>query len=169
MTTKADQGGAPQSPAFPSSLGELFDAYGWPRMAGRVIAELLLADPPYLSSAVLCERLPASKGHLSGTIRLLESMGMVETFGVPGSRRDHYRLAPGAFSRALHRGLEPIHRMAETADRALRDVPEGSRAAEELARMRDLYRFLGNRLPALIADFEALGTAPEPHSRKAQP
>ena len=140
--------------SFPIGLGELFDAHGWPRMVGRVLGELLLADPPYLSTADLCERLPASKGHLSTTMTMLASTGMVERFGVPGSRRDHYRLSEDAFVRAMTKSAEPSTRLAAAAARALADVPPGTRASEELTRMRDFYAFLAKRLPQLVEEFE---------------
>src|SRR5580704_16384657 len=77
---------------LPQELAELVETSGWPGLAGRVIGELMLADPPYLSTAQLCERCGASKGHLSTTLKLLTTSGLVERFGVPGSRRDHYRM-----------------------------------------------------------------------------
>lgn len=141
-------------PSFPMGLAELFDAHGWPRMVGRVLGELLLADPPYLSTAELCGRIPTSKGHLSTTMSILSSMGMVERFGVPGSRRDHYRLSEDAFVRAMGNAAEPSRRLAAAATRALADVPPGSRASQELTRMRDFYTFLARRLPQLIEEFE---------------
>lgn len=151
----ANAGPAPTAAdSFPVGLGELLDAHGFPRMVGRVLGELLLAEPPYLSTAQLCERLPTSKGHLSTTMSLLLSMGMVERFGVPGSRRDHYRLAEDAFVRAMSKSAEPSTRLAAAAARALADVPSGTRACEELTRMRDFYVFLAKRLPQLVEEFE---------------
>ena len=141
--------------SFPMGLAELFDAHGLPRMVGRVLGELLLAEPPYLSTADLCERLPASKGHLSTTMTILTSMGMVERFGMPGSRRDHYRLTEDAFVRSMSNTVEPSTRLAAAAARALADVPPGTRASHELTRMRDFYAFLARRLPELVEEFEA--------------
>jgi hypothetical protein len=79
---------------------------------------------------------------------------MIERFGRPGTRQHHYRLAPDAFVRAMRASAEPSLAMAAAADRALADVPAGSRVAEELERMRDFYRFLGRRFPELVREFE---------------
>ena len=154
MATRRPAAAEAAGDSFPMGLGELFDAHGWPRMAGRVLGELLLADPPYLSTAELCEQIPTSKGHLSTTMSMLASMGMVERFGVPGSRRDHYRLAEDAFVRAMSNAAEPSNRMAAAAARALAEVPPGSRASQELTRMRDFYAFLAKRFPQLVEEFE---------------
>lgn len=145
----------PSQPSFPDSIAELFEAHGWPRLVGRVLGELLLAEPPYLSTAQLCERLDTSKGHLSSAITMLEAMRMVERFGVSGTRQHHYRLTPDAFVRAMHGAGEPTATLADLADRALAEVPTDSRAHHELTRMRDFYRFLARRFPELVAEFEA--------------
>lgn len=143
---------------FAEGVAELFEAHGWPRLVGRVLGELLLAEPPYLSTAELCERLDTSKGHLSSAITMLEAMRMIERFGVSGSRQHHYRLASDAFVRAMHQAVEPSASLAGLAERALSDAPEDSRARIELTRMRDFYRFLARRLPDLVAEFEAEAT-----------
>lgn len=141
--------------AFPDSVAELFEAHGWPRLVGRVLGELMLAEPPFLSTAQLCERLGVSKGHLSSAVTTLEAMRMIERFGVSGTRQHHYRLTSDAFVRTMHNAAEPSRRLADVADRALGEVPVGTRAHDELLRMRDFYRFLSRRFPELVAEFEA--------------
>jgi DNA-binding transcriptional regulator GbsR (MarR family) len=144
-----------QAIPFPASLGELFEAHGWQRLVGRVIGELMLADPPYLSTAQLCERIGTSKSHLSSAITSLEAMHMIDRFGLPGTRQHHYRLRDNAFLRAFDAAAEPSRALAAAADRAVADVPAGSRAAQELTRLRDLYVFVARRFPELVAEFEA--------------
>jgi len=142
------------SPAFPDSLGALFEASGWPRLAGRVVGELMLADPPYLSTSELCERIGTSKSHLSSAITYLEALHMLDRFGRPGTRQSHYRLRDNAFLRAFDDMDQRSRALAATADRALADVPPESRAAAELTWMRDLYRYLARRLPEMVREFE---------------
>jgi DNA-binding transcriptional regulator GbsR (MarR family) len=141
-------------PEFPVSFGELFEAHGWPRLVGRVIGELLLAEPPHLSTAQLCERIGTSKSHLSSAITMLEQMHMLDRFGVQGTRQHHYRLRESAFERAFDAAAEPSRALAAAADRALADVPPGSRAERELTRIRDFYAFLARKFPELVREFE---------------
>jgi DNA-binding transcriptional regulator GbsR (MarR family) len=160
-----DQSAATPDGGLPQELAELVETSGWPGLAGRVIGELMLADPPYLSTTQLCERCGASKGHLSTTLKLLTTSGLVERFGVPGSRLDHYRMAPDAFVRSIQRSIEPLSRLAEQADRALASLPPGSLAASQVTRMRDIYRFLADRVPELITEFETSNTTRRPKDR----
>lgn len=141
--------------AFPVSLSELFEAHGWSRLVGRVLGELMLAEPPYLSTGELCARIGVSKGHLSSAISVLEATRMIERFGLPGVRQHHYRYKPDALLRAMEGAAEPSRNLASIADRALAEVAPGSRAVEDLTRMRDFYRFLARRFPELVAEFEA--------------
>jgi DNA-binding transcriptional regulator GbsR (MarR family) len=143
---------------FPASLGELLEQYGWSRLAGRVIGELMLADPPYLSTAELCARIGTSASHLSSAITTLESMRMIDRFGRPGTRQHHYRLREGAFLRPYEAAADSSRALAEAADRALADVPSDSRAAEELTVQRDFFRFLEQRLPELVTEFRSSRT-----------
>lgn len=144
----------PSTRAASIELGAMFEAHGWPRLVGRVLGELLLAEPPFLSSAELCELIPTSKGNLSGAIRMLSALGMVERFGIPGSRRDHYRLTRDAFVRSWSRAVDPIDRLTSFADRVLPLLEAGTPAYEQVERMRDLYRFVARRLPDLVEEFE---------------
>ena len=150
-----EEHGQTETREFPASLEQLFAARGWPRLVGRVIGELMLAEPPYLSTAELCERIGTSKGHLSSAISMLEVMEMIDRFGRSGSRQHHYRLREDAFLRAVQAGAEPSRLMADAADRACGEVAEGSRAHDQLVRLRDFYRFLARRFPELVEEFEA--------------
>ena len=141
--------------AFPDSLGELFEASGFPRLAGRVLGELLLAEPPYLSTTQLCERIGTSNSHLSSAIAMLEVGRMIDRFGVMGTRQHHYRLREDAFVVASHQVAEPSRALAAAAARACDEVPEGSRAHAQLTRMREFYEFMARRYPELVAEFEA--------------
>lgn len=155
--------------SFGDSIAELFETHGWPRLVGRVLAELLLAeDPPFLSTTQLCERLSTSKSHLSSAVAVLDAMRMIEHFRVSGTRERHYRLTPDAFVRAMHRAVEPSAILADLADRALAEVPAGSRAHHELTRMREFYRFLALRFPQLVAEFELSRRTDQPSAARTR-
>ena len=153
--TNASEPQLTEAVSFPASLGEFLEANGWSRLAGRVLGELMLAEPPYLSTSQLCARIGTSKGHLSSAITLLEAVRLIERFGVSGTRQHHYRLREDALMRTFQDSAEPSRALAEMADRACAEVPEGSRAHEQLIRMRDFYRYFARRLPELVAEFEA--------------
>ena len=68
--------------------------HGLPRMAGRILAWLLICDPPEQSMPDLVEVLQASKSSVSTMTRHLIQFGMIERVSLPGERRDFYRAMP---------------------------------------------------------------------------
>jgi DNA-binding transcriptional regulator GbsR (MarR family) len=77
------------------------DSYGLPQMTGRVLAWLLVCDPPEQTAAQLAEELDASKGSISGATKTLVRLGLVERLHVRGERADRFRLRPGAWDDAV--------------------------------------------------------------------
>jgi DNA-binding transcriptional regulator GbsR (MarR family) len=70
---------------------------GLPRMAGRVLGELLICDPPAQSLTDLCDILQASKSSVSTTTRLLTEMGLIERVALPVPRQVYFQFKSGGW------------------------------------------------------------------------
>src|SRR3981189_2727720 len=68
---------------------EIGNAMGWPRMAGRVLATLMLHDGP-MSMKQLQGTLGASAGAISEMARLLDRNGVVTRVKIPNTRQIGY-------------------------------------------------------------------------------
>ena len=86
-------------------------------MAGRIIAWLMICDPPYQTAGQIATALSASKASVSTNIRLFVDFGIVERFTMPGDRRDRYRLLPTRWPRAMERSLPLLAAFRKVADR----------------------------------------------------
>lgn len=141
---------------FPDELGLLWEAStGTPRMAGRILGALLIAEEPYLSGAELAERLHASSGSISTMTRLLETQRVIERFVLPGSRRDYFRVVEQPWRVSLHRAARISERYVALLDRALDELAvEGHPRRERLAELRDFYDFLSEEFPRLVERYE---------------
>ncbi|HEX7464787.1 MAG TPA: hypothetical protein VF382_07855, partial [Actinomycetota bacterium] len=127
--------------AFVEQTGILFEEMGIPRMAGRIVGRLLIADPPIQSSAQLMRYLRASKGSISTMTRLLIQLGLLERVGVPGERIDHFSLRPDGWERLT---LERVQRTTDIrglVERGL-ELPVASRP-EVHRRMLEVRNFFG--------------------------
>jgi len=142
--------------AFIEEVGVGFEQTGMPRMAGRVFGWLLIADPPYQSSAELAKVLQASKGSISTTTRLMVQIGLIERFVIPGVRHDHFRLHPEALQRIIKHGLEDeIEILKNLAEHGLELLKgESSMRRQWLEKMLDRYTFLDKEFPALMERYE---------------
>ncbi len=140
---------------FVEDVGLYFEQAGHPRMAGRIIGALLIADPPHLSMTELCEMLGASKGSLSTMTRLLLQMGLIERVAVPGGRRDYFQLKSGAWTQLVQQETYEFTALRQLADRGLELMDEqDSEIKQRLEDARGLFAFLEQEYPRLIERWE---------------
>ncbi len=140
---------------FAEEMGRVYENFGLPRMAGRILGWLLICDPPRQSSADLCAALGASKGSISTATRLLESYALVRRIAVPGARGDFFEITPDAFNRA-HDQLGTLRLFRKLMEQGLAVVgdPNGPRA-ERLRETHAFYAFLEREFPAFVERFRA--------------
>ena len=153
-TTAATTAAVPDQAAlrFIEDTALLYEKAGHPRMAGRIVAWLMICDPQYQTAGQIATALSASKASVSTNIRLFVDFGIVERFTMPGDRRDQYRLLPIMWPRAMERSLPLLVAFREVADRGLKLVeghPEECRV--RVREMRDFYEFYERGLRELVA------------------
>ncbi|WP_265445515.1 GbsR/MarR family transcriptional regulator [Flexivirga meconopsidis] len=152
MTPRSRRSPAPAAArrAFVETLGDELTRAGMNRMAARVFAALVSTDEGRLTAADLQESLHASAGAISGAVRYLEQVHMVERSRPLGSRRDEFSVADDIwYEGLLHRGsvIDRWHEvMSDGAVQLGADTPAG----ERLAQMADFFAFLQVEMPALL-------------------
>lgn len=140
---------------FVEELGLLFAAAGKPRMMGRMMAHMLVCDPPAQSAAQLVGALRASKATVSTLTRDLIDLGMVERAAMPGDRKTYYRARSGGFSKLAERDLGAISQFSTALCRAVEHMEE--HAPERTGRLREVHdfcEFLEDEIPALLARWQ---------------
>jgi DNA-binding transcriptional regulator GbsR (MarR family) len=131
-------------------LALVLSQHGMQRMTARVLAALLFTEQPTMTAGDLSERLNASSGAISGAIKMLTSVGLVERVPAPGSRRDHYRLRDNAWAVQYTNQNEVTAAVLKAAEAGIATTKEGSLARQRLTQMRDFYDFLMSEIPALL-------------------
>lgn len=135
---------------FVEDFGMAMESAGVPRAAGRLMAWLLVCDPPEQSAEDLGRALQASAGGVSTNVRLLMQYRFVERVGKAGDRRAYYRVAADAWSRVMAAQEEETSRFRVFGERGLRLLAGQSPARRErLVEMRDFFAFLEREMPAL--------------------
>ncbi|WP_238625563.1 GbsR/MarR family transcriptional regulator [Aggregatilinea lenta] len=141
--------------AYAEEVGLYFEHLGLTRMAGRILGWLMVCDPPHQTINELADALQASKGSISTMTRALIQMGIVERFGIPGQRRDLFRVRSGGWAAVVEGGVDEYARFRQLAERGLgllEDEPPEARA--RLEDMRDVYGFFEREMPGLIEKFK---------------
>lgn len=140
---------------FVEDVGLLFEDGGMPRMAGRIVGWLLICNPPHQSLLEMAQILEASNASISTMTRLLIQMGLIERVGLPGHRRDHYRVKPGAFESIMQHNLQEIKAGLQLAERGMALVanqPPDMR--QRLREVHELYVFFDREYPTLLERWE---------------
>lgn len=116
---------------------------GLPRMAGRVLGVLLIADLPSQSLNDLCDCLQASKSSVSTMARLLVGEGLIEPAPCLVPRRDYFRFKKGGWLEFMRRRMEIMAGLHDIADRGL-ELLEGSDESlrERLEEAHDVFEFV---------------------------
>lgn len=141
---------------FVEELGLQFARMGQPRMMGRMLAWLLVCEPPEQPAAAIGRALKASKATVSTMSRALQSQGLVERVAVPGDRRAHLRARPQGWAALVRAELRPLIEMSAILERASAHtataVPTRAAALREI---HGLHAFLAEELPGLLTRWEA--------------
>jgi hypothetical protein len=136
-------------------------------MVGRVLAWLLVCEPPQQSAADLAERLQASKGSISTATRLLVRLGLIERVRVRGERFDRFIARPRAWDEYLWREeqFSAPRRVLRLGLDALADEPPQRR--ERLEELDSIYAWWQQRIGKLHEEYLAdrRPPAPEPSRR----
>ncbi|WP_370281901.1 GbsR/MarR family transcriptional regulator [Pseudooceanicola sp.] len=119
---------------FIETLGLIYQSEGAPRIAGMILALLLMSDRP-MSLAEIAGRLGISKASASTNTRLLERRGMAsKTRG--GGRQDFWEADPDPQSRVLPALAERFRGHARAVQGVARTFPP-----EEEAKRAKIARF----------------------------
>jgi DNA-binding transcriptional regulator GbsR (MarR family) len=123
---------------FVESMGVYFERYGLPRIGGRILGLLMVADRP-LSLDDLASALHVSRASISTNMRLITASSLAEQISLPGDRRDYYRFGPDTWERSLRTELDGIAMLRRLGERGL----AAARASESTARehLEELLEF----------------------------
>ncbi|WP_326855965.1 GbsR/MarR family transcriptional regulator [Actinocrinis sp.] len=137
-------------------LALVFADWGFPRMAGRVLFALMAADEPGLTATELATGLDASPAAISGAVRYLIQLEMVQREAVPGSRRDRYRLPDDTWYTTVMTKARFYDVIVAAVDDALDGLGgSGTPAGARVTEMRDFFDFVRGEMPGLLDRWQA--------------
>lgn len=128
---------------------------GLQKATARVMAAFLFAEADSVTAPELSEQLGISSGAVSGAIKMLSTVGLIERVPVPASRREHYRLRDDAWATLMSAQNGMIQAMFQAADDGIKAAGEHTRVIGRLTEMRDFYTYMFRELPALIDRWRA--------------
>lgn len=138
--------------------------WGFPRMSGRVLFALMVADEPGLTAAGLAERLEISPSAVSVAVRHLIQLGLLTRQRSPGERQDIFRMPSGAWYEGALAKRAAYAKVIELADDGVRalggtESGDGGPGARRVAEMRDFYVFVRSEIGAMMARWQDIKAA----------
>lgn len=131
-------------------LALVLSSHGMQKMTARVLAALLFSEQPSVTMTELADILQASAGSISGSLKMLTSVGLAERVPAPASRRDHFRLRDNAWAILFTNQNETLAAMQAAADAGIAATDRSSPAHDRLTQMRDFYAFLMAEIPSIL-------------------
>jgi DNA-binding transcriptional regulator GbsR (MarR family) len=142
--------------AFIEAMGQQLAGFGWPHMAGRILAALLVATPAEQSSSQLAETLQASRGSISTMTRMLEAPGLIQRVRKPGDRKVYYRNTPDGWYLAMKNeaaNIRTVRELAERGEAIMAGEPADARRGIEDT--LEFLRFWEREMQAVLERWEA--------------
>lgn len=140
-------------------LALVLSSHGMQRMTARVLATLLFSEQPHVTMTELADTLQASAGSISGSLKMLTSVGLAERVPAPASRRDHFRLRDNAWAILFTNQNETLAAMQAAADAGISATDRDGPAQRRLTQMRDFYTFLMAEIPTILDRWHQLNDA----------
>ncbi|MCW5715294.1 MAG: MarR family transcriptional regulator [Bauldia sp.] len=129
-----------QASAFIDQHGLFWDRVGGNRTMGRILAWLMICNPPEQSAPDIVAALDVSKASVSTAMRGLETARLIERVARPGSRRVHFRLPPGGWDVVARRRVEEAANLIVIAEKGVAAVADEPPGHQE--RIRDYLEWL---------------------------
>lgn len=140
---------------FAEQTAATLAAAGFPRMAARVMMMLMTEESGSATAEELVERLGASAAAISGAVRYLQSLSIIRRHTVPGTRRHRYEL-PEHVWYATSSSQTPLYtHLIALAEKGASALPPESKARDRAVEMADYFRFMRERLPQLLEEWQA--------------
>ncbi|KRB36739.1 GbsR/MarR family transcriptional regulator [Microbacterium sp. Root180] len=133
----------------------LLTAAGMARMPARVMMALVGSPDEGYTAAELAERLGVSPAAVSGAVRYLVSMRLIQRVSRPGERRDRYDLVDDAWSGMITANAPMYAALAAAMDDIADDNADAPLSAARAHDVADFLRYLAERMPRLADEWRA--------------
>jgi DNA-binding transcriptional ArsR family regulator len=144
---------------FRERFAQIMVESGMPRMASRVYAALMVADSGKLSAAELAERLGVGASAISGAVKYLVQVRLVERGREPGSRHDFCRIHEHTWSHFVSQSDPVLVQVQAGADEGAALLGVDSPAGRRLDETRRFFAFLREEIKQSMARWRRLQAA----------
>ncbi|MFB4279512.1 MULTISPECIES: GbsR/MarR family transcriptional regulator [unclassified Nonomuraea] len=154
--TRADEGAIA---GFRERFAQIMVESGMPRMAARVYAALLVTDSGKLSAAELAGQLGVGAPAISGAVKYLVQVRLVERGREPGTRHDFCRIHEHTWSHFISQSDPVLVRVQTGADEGTALLGPDSPAGRRLDETSRFFAFMREEIRQSMAKWSRLQAA----------
>ena len=131
-------------------------AQGFPRMPARVLMALTATEDGKATAEELAAVLRASPAAISGAVRYLGVVAFVRNTTIPGTRKHVYSLGDTPWYAASFSWMHLYAQIENSLRGPTNRMPADSRARARIEEAAEFFRFLQERLPPILDEWNAL-------------
>ena len=99
--------------------GIYYKRTGHQPMLGRIMAYLMIADPPHQSFEEIVDALKSSKSAISNTLTLMEHLGIIDYTRFSGDRKRYFKINPEGFSALFEKQYREVGHFRQLVEEIL--------------------------------------------------
>ncbi|MET9019185.1 MarR family transcriptional regulator [Actinopolymorpha sp. NPDC004070] len=145
--------------AFRERFAQIMVDSGMPRMAARVYAALMVADDGKLSASELATQLGAGASAISGAVKYLVQVRLVERGREPGSRHDFCRIHEHTWSHFISQSDPVLVQVQAGAEEGAALLGPDSPAGRRMDETSRFFVFLREEIKESMAKWRKLQAA----------
>jgi DNA-binding transcriptional regulator GbsR (MarR family) len=132
----------------------MLTAAGMPRMPARVMMALVASPDAGYSAGELGDRLGVSPAAVSGAVRYLQSLRMIQRLSRPGDRIARYDLMDDGWHSIVTANAPMYAKLAESMEAIAAENGDAPLSVARALRVADFLRYLAERMPQLVVEWE---------------
>ncbi|QYC41990.1 hypothetical protein Nocox_21930 [Nonomuraea coxensis DSM 45129] len=141
---------------FRERFAQILVESGMPRMAARVYAALLVTDSGRLSAAELAGQLGVGASAISGAVKYLVQVRLVERGREPGSRHDFCRIHEHTWSHFISQSVPVLVQVQAGAEDGVKLLDPASPAGRRLEETGRFFAFMREEIERSMAKWRRL-------------
>ncbi len=136
---------------FVEKMGFHGESMGHPRMAGRVMAWLLICEPPWQSVAEIAVALQSSRSAVNAIVNRMVDFGVFERVAAPGERTTYYRVNSDGGELLFRNMVQNLRIMREIAEEGLNALAwRDPKTNLRLEALRSMHAFMEQQMPLML-------------------
>jgi len=134
--------------------GLAFEKFGMTRMTGRVMGYLMICDKDAVSFDEIRDAIQASKGSISGTLKVLTQIGFAEPVSLPGDRKTYYRAGKASAGNLIKARLQLFDLFSGLLQKGLKLKDRQDDTSDWILELAAFYAWIGDHMLTIINSWE---------------